>query len=97
MDNTHPGYGLVRPVSIVLHVGGLRLATEKSVVECLLGARPGVLDVSANPSAQTANVSFDPARTSVADLKRCVEECGYRCAGQSVPKYLCDPMEEPSH
>jgi P-type Cu2+ transporter len=87
----------MKSVSIVLHVGGLRLTSEKSVVECVLTAWPGVLAVSANPVAQSANVTFDPARTSVADLKRCVEECGYHCAGQSVPRHLCDPMEEPRH
>jgi len=56
---------------------------------------PGVQAVSANPSAQTANVTFDPTRTSVTSLKRCVEACGYQCAGQSVPRYVGDPLEEP--
>src|SRR5207249_1952193 len=26
-----------------------------------------------------------------------VEECGYHCAGQSVPNHVCDAMEEPRH
>jgi len=81
--------------SIVLHVGGLRLATEKFVVERSLMGLPGVQAVSANPSAQTANVTFDPARTSVTGLKRRVEACGYQCAGQSVPRYVGDPLQEP--
>src|SRR5690348_4305228 len=32
----------------VLHVGGLHFATEKNVVEHVLGHRPGVLSVDAN-------------------------------------------------
>ena len=78
----------------VLHVGGLHYATETAVVEHALGARPGVLAVEANPVAQTATVTFDPARTSIQDLRAWVEECGFHCAGQSVPGHVCDPMAE---
>jgi P-type Cu2+ transporter len=80
----------------VLHVGGLHYATEKSVVERALGRRPGVLAVDANPVAQTATVMFDPSRTSVEELRRWVEECGFHCKGQSVPGHVCDPMAEPA-
>jgi Cu2+-exporting ATPase len=78
----------------VLHVGGLHYATEKSRVERALGGQPGVLAVEANPVAQTATVTFNPSETSVADLRAWVEECGYHCAGQSVPGHVCDPMAE---
>jgi Cu2+-exporting ATPase len=80
--------------STVLHVGGLHYASEKSVVEDVLGRRPGVLAVEANPVAQTATVTYDPETTSVADLRDWVQECGYHCAGQSVPGHICDPMAE---
>jgi P-type Cu2+ transporter len=86
------GAGTGQPARVVLHVGGLHYATEKDVVERTLGARPGVLAVDANPVAQTATVSFDPERTSVESLRRWVEECGYHCAGRSVPDHLCDPL-----
>ena len=79
----------------VLHVGGLHYASQKSVVEHALSRQPGVLAVDANPVAQTANVTYDPAQTSVAQLRRWVEECGMHCAGQSVPGHVCDPMAEP--
>src|SRR6266571_2872898 len=79
----------------VLHVGGLGWASEKAVVEQVLGRRPGVRGVEANPVSQTATVTFDTARMSVAGLRRWVEECGYHCAGQSVPSHVCDPMAEP--
>ena len=69
----------------VLHVGGLHYASEKARVEHALCARPGVLAVDANPVAQTATVTYDPDRTSVESLTRWIAECGYRCAGESVP------------
>jgi P-type Cu2+ transporter len=79
----------------VLEVGGLHWATSQSVVEKVLSHRPGVLAVQANAVAQTATVRYDPARTSVAELTRWVRDCGYHCAGQSVPDHVCDPMTEP--
>jgi P-type Cu2+ transporter len=78
----------------VLHVGGLNYAGEKARVERALGSRPGVVAVDANPVGQTATVTYDPSQTSVADLQAWVEECGYHCAGQSVPGHVCDPMAE---
>jgi Cu2+-exporting ATPase len=77
-----------------LHVGGLHYASEKHVVEQVLGRRPGVLEVEANPVAQTATVEYDPARTSVEELARWVEECGFHCAGRSVPGHVCDPLAQ---
>jgi Cu2+-exporting ATPase len=76
----------------VLHVGDLHYASETAVVEHVLGGRPGVVAVEANPAAQTATLVFDSDVTSVADLRTWVEECGYHCAGQSVPGHVCDPM-----
>ena len=82
------------PETTVVHVGGLHYASEKTVVEHALGGRPGVVAVEANPVAQTATVTYDPEQTSVAELQQWVRECGFHCAGQSVPGYVCDPMTE---
>ena len=79
----------------VVNVGGLHWATSEAVVEKTLLRRPGVLKVDANAMSQTATVTFDPAATSIATLAGWVEECGYHCAGQSVPDHVCDPMAEP--
>jgi Cu2+-exporting ATPase len=78
--------------SAVLHVGGLHYASEKAVVERVLGRRPGVRRVEANPVAQTATVAYDPQQTSVDALRQWVEECGFHCAGRSVPGHVCDPL-----
>jgi Cu2+-exporting ATPase len=79
----------------VLEVSGLGWATSKNVVETVLSHRPGVLAVEANPVAQTATVTYDPDRTDVRELSAWVRDCGYHCAGQSVPHHVCDPMAEP--
>ena len=79
----------------VLEVAGVHWAASKNVAEAVLSRRPGVLDVEANPVAQTATVTYDPSRTSVAELAGWVRDCGYHCAGQSVPDHICDPLAEP--
>ena len=82
-------------VTAVLHVGNLHWGSEKAVAEALLKRLPGVLRVDANPVAQTATVTYDRSATSVAVLRKWVEDCGYHCAGQSVPGHVCAPMQEP--
>jgi Cu2+-exporting ATPase len=82
------------PTRATLHVGNLHYASEKNVVERVLGNRPGVIDVEANPLAQSATVTFDPGETSIEELAAWVEECGYHCAGRSVPGHICDPLAE---
>ncbi|MGH3041643.1 MAG: heavy metal translocating P-type ATPase, partial [Gaiellaceae bacterium] len=76
----------------VLHVGGIYRGSEHAVVMKQLGKRPGVAEVDANPVAQTATVVYDPDLTSVPELRAWVEECGYHCAGRSVPGHVCDPL-----
>lgn len=83
--------------SAVLDVRPMLRGSEKAVVESVLGRQPGVYRVEANPVAQTATVSYDPTQTSVEQLRRAVEACGYHCSGQSVPAHLCDPTAEPGY
>jgi Cu2+-exporting ATPase len=88
----HNGRG--RKATAVVHVGELHYASEKAVVERVLANRPGVARVEANAVAQTATVEYDPGTTSVEALQEWVEECGYHCAGRSVPGHICDPLAE---
>ncbi|MFC9873183.1 heavy metal translocating P-type ATPase [Nocardia salmonicida] len=83
-------------VTTVLHVGGQLRASSHGVLTNGLRHRPGVLAVDPNPVAQTATVTYDPTRTSVADLRAWVRDCGYHCAGRSVPSHVCDPTSEPT-
>ena len=77
---------------VVLDVRGVQWASEQSRVEAILGRRPGVLSIEANPVAQNATITFDGTRTSVEALRDWIRDCGYHCAGQSVPNHVCDPL-----
>ena len=79
----------------VIEVSGVQWASSKAVAEAVLGRQPGVLTVEANPVAQTATVTFDPGQTTITQLRDWVRDCGYHCAGQSVPHHICDPLAHP--
>lgn len=67
--------------TVTLHVGGLGFASEKAVVERAVGRRPGVIEVEANPVAQTTSVTYSSHATTVEALSEWVEQCGFQCAG----------------
>ena len=92
-QRTYDGNGAHAAMAL-LEVSGVQWATSKNVAEAVLGRRPGVLGVDANPVSQTATVVYDPARTDLAQLRDWVRDCGFHCAGQSVPSHICDPMAE---
>ena len=61
-------------------------------MERVLGARPGVVEVDANPVAQTATVELPPGGDISRRAQEVVEKCGYHCAGRSVPGHVCEPL-----
>ena len=50
----------------------------------------GVNRASVNPVSGTTTVDFDPAMTNVPAIKAAIVECGYQCAGQALPRHLCE-------
>ena len=84
-----------RTVTIVLHAARQYLGSEKAAVEAALRRCDGVVAVEANPVSQTATVTYDPAATSVEELRGWVERSGFECAGCNLPSCLCDPLHEP--
>jgi Cu2+-exporting ATPase len=80
----------------VLDARGQGFADEARIIERGLRTRHGVLRVSANPVAQTVLVEYDAAAISLEDLREVVRGCGYRCAGECVPRHLCAVAEEPT-
>jgi Cu2+-exporting ATPase len=77
----------------VVEVKGLHWATSKAAVESVLGRQDGVVSVDANAVGQTATVVYDPQLTSLESIAGWIRDCGYHCAGRSVPDHVCYPME----
>ena len=93
---TAPGGRTAARATVVLEAEGQWFADEGRIVEGGLRARAGVLSARANPVAQTVTVTYDPAVTDPGELRRCVVECGYHCAGESAPRHLCTPLAPPA-
>ena len=79
-----------------MELRGVQWASEKARVEAILARRVGVLGVEANPVAQTASVTYDPAKTSVGEIRDWIRDCGYHSAGRSLPAHICDPLTDVS-
>src|SRR6516162_7492209 len=58
-----------------LDVGGMLCMLDYQAVEKQLGRIPGV----------------QRATASIAALKDKINECGFRCTGQIMPKHVCEP------
>ena len=99
MAGTHEHHQHVTPTTTtaVLEVGPMLRGSGKAVVEAALRDRPGVVSVEANPVAQTATVTYDPAQTDLRRLAQWVDDCGMHCSGRSVPEHVCHRWEEPAH
>jgi Cu2+-exporting ATPase len=83
-------------VTAVVELSGVEWASTKARAEAVLSRRPGVKAVDANAVAQTATITFDPAAVSLADLRQWISDCGFHCAGRSVPAHICNPMAMPT-
>jgi P-type Cu2+ transporter len=62
-------------------------------VEKRLRALTGVTRAEASYATGTATVAYDEAKTDLRSIKAAVRECGYHCAGESVPRHLCHPQD----
>ncbi|HET8598873.1 MAG TPA: heavy metal translocating P-type ATPase [Segeticoccus sp.] len=69
--------GAVAGSSCVLEIGGMTCAACVGRVEKALSRVDGVLEASVNLAAETASVSFDPARVGLEDLTAAVAKAGY--------------------
>jgi copper chaperone CopZ len=79
-------------LSVVLEFDGVQWASEKNTVEATLGRRRGVVGVEANPVAQTATVTYEPARTTVEDLAGWIRGLRLSLPRGSVPDHICSPQ-----
>jgi Cu2+-exporting ATPase len=78
-----------------LDVRGMLSKLDFRGVEKQLGNMLGVQRVMANIATRSATVEYDEAVTSPARLKDKINECGFLCTGQIMPKHVCD--RHPGH
>ena len=74
-----------------LDAGGMLSMLDYQAVEKQLGRMPGVQRATASIASNSATVEYDETITSVAALKDKINECGFHCTGQIMPKHVCEP------
>src|SRR6516165_3253587 len=80
-----------------LDVGGMLSLLDYQAVENQLGRIPGVQRATASVASNSATVEYDETVTSVAALKAKINECGFHCTGQIMPKHVCEPRPLDEH
>ncbi len=81
--------------TVTLEVGGLISTLSALGVQKQLARQPGVNKAEVNYVSQSATVTFDEKVTNLKVLKRKVRECGYHCAGERLPRHVCEPEDPP--
>src|SRR5262249_62163177 len=74
-----------------LDVGGMLSLLDYQAVEKQLGRTPGVQRATASVASNSVTVEYDETVTSVAALKAKINECGFHCTGQVMPKQVWEP------
>ena len=73
-----------------LDAGGMLSMLDYQAVEKQLGRMPGVQRATASIASNSATVEYNETITSVAALKDKINECGFHCTGQIMPKHVCE-------
>ncbi|MFH1820092.1 heavy metal translocating P-type ATPase [Thiobacillus sp.] len=82
--------------TVTIEVGNLLSALSALGVEKQLAKLPGVHKAEVNYVAGSATVVYDETVTELKAIKARVRECGYHCAGESLPKHVCVPEDPPA-
>ncbi|MFH1344121.1 MAG: heavy metal translocating P-type ATPase [Pseudomonadota bacterium] len=75
---------------ITLEVGDLFSVLGAHGIERQLKRVAGVGHVSVNPVSGSTTAMFDPEKTSPAAIQRAIKDCGFHCAGEALPRHICE-------
>ena len=83
----------MKTVNIEVH--GLLSAMSGRGVEKQLLKMNGVKKAEVNYVAGSATVVYDETVIDLKSIKVRVQECGYHCTGEQLPKHVCVPEDHP--
>ena len=79
----------------VIHLEGIESILSTAGVEKKMCRHPGIHKVETNFMTGTATVYHDDSVT-LAEIKQCVADCGYGCAGAAAPENIAKPGDPPA-
>src|SRR5262249_36703178 len=74
-----------------LDVGGMLSTLDYQAVEKQLARMPGVEHASAGIASNSATIEYDETVTGGVALEAAIRDCGFHCAGEIMPKHVCEP------
>ncbi|MGB7531764.1 MAG: heavy metal translocating P-type ATPase [Halobacteriota archaeon] len=77
---TDAGYGVIHE-RVTLKIGEMTCATCVKTIENSFKRLDGIISVNVNLGAEKAYVTYNPKMTTVAEMKRAIEEAGYQYLG----------------
>lgn len=77
---TEAGYQ-VQDEKVILRVGGMTCVMCSRAIEEALRSLPGVVHAAVNLGAEKAQVTYNPALSSIGDMRRAIEDAGYQYLG----------------
>ena len=78
-----------------LDVGSMLSTLDYQCIEKQLGRLSGVQRASASIASSSVSVEYDETIINVARLKDRINECGFDCSGEIMPRHICEP--HPAH
>ncbi len=79
-----------------LEVGDLLSILGARGIERQLRRVTGVGRVSVNPVSSSTTVVYNPGKTGLAAIQAAIEDCGFHCAGEALPRHVCETQETAS-
>jgi len=79
----------------VIKLEGIESVLSPAGVEKKMCQHPGIHKVETNFMTGMATVYHDDSVT-LAEIKKCVTDCGYGCAGEALPEHLAKPGDPPA-
>jgi Cu+-exporting ATPase len=68
-------------MTVNVKIGGMSCASCVNTIETAVKRLPGVKNVSVNLSTEIARITFDPAITGIENIRKAIEDSGYRFIG----------------
>lgn len=85
--------GTIRTITV--DVTGHHIGLDHLVLERSLERMSGVVRAAMNPGGNSATVTFDESLTSAEQIEQAIRDCGFHCAGMTVPRHICAPQPAP--
>ncbi len=80
----------------VIEVGGMISALSARGVEKRLAHLPGIRRAEVNYVSGSATVEYDDQVVDLKRIKAEIDDCGYHCSGEMLPKHMCIPEDPPA-